>query len=276
MSESESIERASDPLDLTLSEAELQARQDHLTGFIEAQLDAAGVDSAVVAISGGVDSGLVAGLAAEALGPEAVHGLIMPGETNDDDTMSDAERVAETFDIPYDVIEIDPIVEAFREAYPEGGEDKMAMGNVRVRTRAVLDYFVANHRDALVLGTGNRTEALVGYFTKYGDGAVDCLPIANLYKQQVRQLARHVGVPESVAARTPTAGMWVGQTDEAELGVEYDTLDSILALHIEAGVPASATASELGVETEIVEHVRGLYEGSAHKRAMPPAPAEPY
>jgi NAD+ synthase len=272
MSQSETITRAEDPPDLTFSDAELRERTDHITDFIERQVETAGVDSAVVAISGGVDSGLVAGLTAEALGPENVHGLVLPGETNDEETMSDAERVAETFGVSSDVIEIEPIAQAFYDAVPDAADDRMAAGNVRVRTRAVLNYFVANHEDALVVGTGNRTEALVGYFTKYGDGAVDCLPIANLYKQQVRQLARHVGVPESVTERTPTAGMWVGQTDEAELGVEYDTLDAILALHVEAGVPASATASELGIDRAVVEDVRELYEQSAHKRQFPPGP----
>jgi len=276
MSDASTITRASDPLDLTMSEAELDARRDHLAGFVRDQVDAAGVDRAVVAISGGVDSGLVTGLTVEALGPERVHGLVMPSEVNDEDTMSDAERVAETFDIASEVIEIGPIVEAVTDAYPAAADDRMATGNVRVRTRAVLNYYVANHEGGLVVGTGNRTEALVGYFTKYGDGAVDCLPMANLYKQQVRQLARHVGVPESVAERTPTAGMWVGQTDEAELGVEYDTLDSILALHVEGGAPVSATVETLGVPESVVENVRALYDQSAHKRRFPPAPAEPY
>jgi NAD+ synthase len=276
MSEDATIAQASEPFDLTLSEQELEARHRHLTDFIHEQVDAAGVERAVLGISGGVDSGLITGLAAEALGPENVHGLVMPSTMNDAETMSDAERVAQTFDVPYDVIEIEPIAEAFLDAYPDGADDRMAAGNLRVRTRAVLNYLVANTENALVLGTGNRTEALIGYFTKYGDGAVDCHPIANLYKQQVRQLARHVGVPESVASRTPTAGMWIGQTDEEELGIEYDTLDSILALHIEGGVPISATARELGVEENVVEQVRGLYEGSEHKRQVPPAPEEPY
>ena len=275
MSDSETIATASDPLDLTLSDAEVEQRRTHLTEFIEAQAATAGVDRAVLGISGGVDSGLVTGLAAEALGPENVHGLVMPSTMNDEETMSDAERVARTFDVPYDVIEIEPIADAFLDAYPDARDDRMAGGNLRVRTRAVLNYLVANTEGALVLGTGNRTEALIGYFTKDGDGAVDCHPIANLYKQQVRQLARAVGVPESVASRTPTAGMWVGQTDEEELGIEYDTLDSILALHVEGGVPVSATARAIGVETNVVERVRGLYEGSAHKRAVPPAPDEP-
>jgi NAD+ synthase len=276
MTDGDTVARASEPLDLSLSDSELTARHDHLTDFIRQQVDAAGVDRAVLGISGGVDSGLVTGLAAEALGPENVHGLVMPSTMNDAETMSDAERVAQTFDVTSDVVEIEPIAEAFLDAYPEGADDRLAAGNLRVRTRAVLNYLVANTENALVLGTGNRTEALIGYFTKYGDGAVDCHPIANCYKQQVRQLARHVGVPESVVARTPTAGMWVGQTDEEELGIEYDTLDSILALHIEGGVPVSATARELGIEETVVEHVRALYEGSEHKRQVPPGPDEPY
>ncbi|MEF8826905.1 MAG: NAD(+) synthase, partial [Halapricum sp.] len=172
MTDEDAIARANEPLDLSLSEAELETRREHIKTFIEEQVAAAGVDRVVLGISGGVDSGLVTGLAADALGPERVHGLVMPSEVNDDETMSDAVRVAETFEVPHDVIEVGPIVESFLEAYPEGADNRMAAGNVRVRTRAVLNYLVANTENGLVLGTGNRTEALIGYFTKYGDGAV--------------------------------------------------------------------------------------------------------
>ncbi|ACV11528.1 NAD+ synthetase [Halorhabdus utahensis DSM 12940] len=274
MSETEAIAKGDSPLDLSLSAAELDARREHITDFIADQLDAAGVDRAVLGLSGGVDSSLVAHLAVEAIGAENLHGLVMPSSVNDEATMSDAERVAMELGIEYDVIEINPIVDTFLDAYPEAEGEKMAVGNVRVRARAVLNYLVANTENALVLGTGNRTESLTGYFTKYGDGAVDCHPIANLYKQQVRQLARHVGVPQEIAERTPTAGMWVDQTDEGELGVEYDTLDSILALAIEGEVGTSATARIVGVDREIVERVRDLFEQSGHKRSMPPAPAK--
>ncbi|WP_158855200.1 NAD+ synthase [Halorhabdus sp. CUG00001] len=272
MTESDSIAQGDSPLDLRLSDDELVAQREHVTDFIAEQIDEAGVDGAVLGLSGGVDSAAVAYLAVEALGAENLHGLVMPSEVNDPETMSDAERVAEDLGIEYDVIEIEPIVETFLEAYPEAEADRMAVGNVRVRARAVLNYLVANTEDGLVLGTGNRTESLTGYFTKYGDGAVDCHPIANLYKQQVRQLARHLGVPADIASRTPTAGMWVDQTDEGELGVEYDTIDSILALQVEGGVSTSATAEIVGVEQSVVEHVQELYEQSAHKRAMPPTP----
>jgi NAD+ synthase len=133
-------------------------------------------------------------------------------------------------------------------------------------------YLVANHEDALVVGTGNRSEALVGYFTKYGDGAVDCHPIANLYKGEVRQLASHVGVPGDLAEKTASAEMWLGQTDEAELGMAYPTLDSVLALHVDGPLSPSATARTVGVDESAVERVRTLYETSAHKRAAPPGP----
>ncbi|MFB6090461.1 MAG: NAD(+) synthase, partial [Halobellus sp.] len=115
-------------------------------------------------------------------------------------------------------------------------------------------------------------EALTGYFTKYGDQAVDCNPIGNLYKQQVRQLAAHLGAPERLVAKTPSAEMWSGQTDEAELGLDYDTLDAILALHIDGPLSTAATVRHLGVTEEQVERVVDLYEGSAHKRSMPAAP----
>jgi NAD+ synthase len=277
MSESTTVRRADSPLDLTLSEDELAAHRDHVTSFIVEMVDDAGVDGAVIGLSGGIDSTLTAHLAVEALGEASVYGLVMPSEVNREENMSDAERVAsELLDIEYDVIEINPIVDAFREAYPEGQDDKMADGNLMVRTRAVLNYFVANHRNGIVLGTGNKSEALVGYFTKYGDGAVDCHPIANLYKAQVRQLAKHVGVPADLAEKTSSAEMWVGQTDEEEMGLDYPTLDSILALHVEGGVSKSATASAIGVDEAAVERVRELNRQSEHKRHVPPGPEPLY
>ncbi|WP_135303335.1 NAD+ synthase [Haloarcula amylovorans] len=277
MAEADTVVRADNPLDLTFSEAELEAHHEHITEFVEAQLDAAGIDRAVIGLSGGIDSTLTSHLAVEALGADALHGLVMPSEVNRDDNMSDAERIAdELLGIEYDVIEINPLVDTVLDTYPEAAGDQMAVGNLRVRCRALLNYLVANHEDALVLGTGNRSEALVGYYTKYGDGAVDCHPIAPLYKQQVRQLADHVGVPDDLVEKTPSAEMWSGQTDAEEMGMDYDTLDSILALHIDGGVPKAATANHIGVPESAVEQVREMYEGSAHKRAMPPGPTPLY
>jgi len=274
MSQHSQIVTADQPLDLTLSESELAAHREHITSFIAEQVDGAGVDRAVIGLSGGIDSTLTSHLAVEAIGAANLHGLVMPSEANTESNMSDAERVAaELLGIEYDVVEINPLVDAVLDAYPDADGDRLAVGNLRVRMRAVLNYLVANHEDALVLGTGNRSEAMVGYFTKYGDGAVDCHPIANLYKGQVRQLAEYVGVPGEMARKTASAEMWVGQTDEEELGIDYETLDSILALHVDGPLSTAATARTIGIDEETVAHVRTLSEQSAHKRAAPPGPA---
>jgi NAD+ synthase len=273
----------SDPgLSLELSPDELEATRDHITDFIQEQVAAAGADRAVLGLSGGIDSTLTAHLTVEALGADALHGLVMPSTVSRDDNMSDAERVVEDLGIEYDVIAVDPFVDRVLDAAPgvdpdDAGTDdptlRSAIGNVRARSRAVLSYFVANREGALVIGTGNRTEALVGYFTKYGDGAVDCHPIGDLYKQQVRQLARHVGVPDRLVEKTPTAGLWAGQTDEAELGLDYDTLDAILALAVDGPLSPSAAAGHLvGVDAAEVERVLDLHRASAHKRSVPPSP----
>ncbi|PSQ15148.1 NAD(+) synthetase [Halobacteriales archaeon QS_8_69_26] len=262
-------------VDLRFSEAELERRRENVVSFIDDVVDRAGADGAVVGLSGGIDSSLTAFLAVEALGPESVHGLVMPGEVSDEDNMSDAEAVAVELGIDHDELAVDPVVDAVLSAYPDAQGDRVAVGNARARVRAVFNYLVANHEDRVVLGTGNRSEALVGYYTKYGDGAVDCHPIGNLYKTQVRQLARLVGVPDRIVEKPPTAGLWEGQTDEDELGMDYGTLDRILALHVTGDCSVAATARSLDVEASTVGRVREMHERSAHKRAMPPAPDPP-
>ena len=272
------VKRASNPLDLTFSEAELESHRDHITSFIGEMYDASGAETAVIALSGGIDSTLTAHLAVEAVGADSVYGLVLPSRVNREGNMSDAERVAtELLGIEYDVVEIKPIVDAYLDAHPHiDGSDKeelnVTVGNLRARIRANMNYAAANRRNGVVLGTGNRSEAAVGYFTKYGDGAVDCHPIANLYKQQVRQLATHIGVPDDLAEKTATAGLWADQTDEGELGMGYDTLDSILALHIDGPLSKTATASELGLDESLVETVRQMHEATAHKRQAPLGP----
>jgi NAD+ synthase len=273
------IARAENPLDLTFSTDELEQHREHITSFISRQYEVSGADVAVIGLSGGIDSTLTSHLTVEALGTGNVYGLVLPSKVNTEQNMSDAERVAsQLLDIEYDVVGIDPLVDAVLDANPnvEAGKDapelQVPVGNLRARLRAVLGYFEANRRNGLVVGTGNRSEAAVGYFTKYGDGAVDCHPIGNLYKQQVRQLAQHLGVPGELADKTPTAGLWDTQTDEAELGIGYDTLDSILALHVDGPLSTSATARQVGVDERVVEDVRAMFEASAHKRRAPPTP----
>ncbi|GAA0647732.1 NAD+ synthase [Salarchaeum japonicum] len=266
------VEDVIEPMDLRFSEAELQERREHIESFIAETVAAANADGVVLGLSGGIDSTTVGHLAVEELGADAVHGLVMPASVSSEENMSDAERVAQMLGIEYDVIEIDPVVDVLTDVYPEAEADQLAVGNARARVRGVLNYMVANHESRVVLGTGNRAEAMVGYFTKYGDQAVDCNPIGNLYKQQVRQLASALGVPDDLVEKTPTAELWEDQTDEEEMGVGYDTLDAVLALHIDGDLSTTATARNLDIDEKVVETVRDLSEASAHKRAMPPAP----
>ncbi|MFC6823957.1 NAD+ synthase [Halopelagius fulvigenes] len=272
MSEETTVLSQSAPLDLRLSDEELERTRDHILQFIRDVVDDAGAEGAVLGLSGGIDSTATAYLAAEALGEENLHGVVMPSEVNAEENMSDAERVAQALGIEYDVVEIQPIAEQFFEAFPEAADDKRAAGNVYVRTRGILGYFVANYENNIVLGTGNRSEALLGYFTKFGDQAVDCNPIGNLYKQQVRQLSASMGVPDDLVAKTPSAEMWAGQTDEQEMGMDYDTLDAVLALHVDGPLSKAATVRNLDVSESQVERVVELYKRSEHKRRMPPAP----
>lgn len=272
MSDVQTLPSDAPPIELRLTDDELVAHRGHITNFIQNIVDDAGADGGVIGLSGGIDSTLTAYLATEALGAESVHGLVLPSEVNPDESMSDAERTAETLDITYDVIEINPIVDAFFDAYPAGEDNQMAAGNVRVRSRAVLNYFVANTENHIVLGTGNRSEEMTGYFTKYGDQAVDCNPIGNLYKRQVRQLANHIGVSDDIVEKAASAEMWEGQTDEEEMGITYDLLDSVLVLHIDGPLSKHATVETLGVDVSAIERVEELVTQSEHKRHMPPAP----
>ncbi len=282
-----SLELAADtdvPLDLALSEAELADVRETTTSFVERVADDADADGAVIGLSGGVDSSTVAYLAAEALGSERVYGLVMPSDVTSAESTSDGERVAEELGIDYDVVDVSGVVDAVLDAAPDDGlgdaaadgvePARTAVGNVRVRARAVMNYLVANAENRVVLGTGNRSEAMTGYYTKYGDQAVDCNPIGPLYKGQVRQLATALGVPDRVVEKPPSAEMWLDQTDEAELGLDYDTLDAVLALHVDGPLSTAATVRALDdVTAAQVDRVDDLVAGSEHKRHMPPAPA---
>lgn len=259
------------PLDLRFAEDELAAVADRLSAFVAEQTEAADAEGAVIGLSGGLDSTVTTHLAVEALGPDAVRGLVLPSAVNESENMSDAERVGEDLGIRTDVVEIGPLTDAVGERVPVDDPGREAVGNVRARLRAVVSYFVANAERRIVLGTGNRSEALVGYFTKFGDGAVDCHPLGNCYKTQVRQLARHLGIPDHIVEKPPTAGLWSGQTDADELGMTYPVLDGILALRVDAGLSPAATARELNVDRNLVERVDHLHERSDHKRRMPPA-----
>ncbi len=248
-------------------------REDHVAlieSFIAHQVEASGRKGVVLGLSGGVDSALVARLCADAVGPKRVLALGLPEGKGGKD-LDDARAYAKNLGLGFRVIDITPFVEAFEAGLKMGRSDRVARGNLRARTRMIVLYFVANSEDRLVVGTGNKSEVLSGYFTKFGDGGADFLPIGDLYKTQVRAMARHLGIPNHIVDKVPTAGLWPGQTDAGELGLSYDDLDRIL-LGLELQMEPEAIAEKAEVSIDLVRHVEALVAASVHKRKTPLIP----
>jgi NAD+ synthase len=197
--------------------------------FINDRVEAAGAKGAVLGLSGGLDSATVAFLAARALGPDRVLALILPeyGVTPKEDR-EDAREVASILEIKTREIDISKILGCYSEVLPTAGAPSVVNGNLKARVRMTILYWHANLLGRLVLGTGNKTEIMLGYSTKFGDAAADVLPIAGLYKDEVREVAKSLGVPDRIVEKAPTAGLWPGQTDEKELGISYDDANAIL------------------------------------------------
>jgi NAD+ synthase len=237
-----------------------------LEAFIRTQVKSAGAKGVVVGLSGGVDSAVVAALCVRALGKSRVLALLM----NEDWQASlQAEKYAERLGIEYKSVGITPILRSFALAGGKPGS-KLAGANLRPRTRMALLYYFANSLGLLVVGTGNKSELLTGYFTKYGDGGVDFLPIGDLYKTQVRELAVYLGVPDPIIRAPPTAGLWRGQTDEGELGVTYAVLDKLLhEMNDHCMTPAQA-AKKTGAPLKTAKLVEKKMAAGRHKLVMAP------
>ena len=241
---------------------------DRIVNFIRDYVKSSKVEGVVVGISGGVDSATTAFLCVRAIGNERVLGLIMPekGVTREED-IEDALEVCRILGIKYKYVEINPMVEAFLNNLEDGTD--IAKANVRPRIRMIINYFYANSLNYLVAGTGNKSELMTGYYTKYGDGGVDFLPIGDLYKTEVWELAKFLGVPERIVKKTPSAGLWVGQTDEGEMGITYVKLDTILKA-LEMGYKPEEIPKMFDVSEDEVRRVLEMVEKSRHKREMPP------
>ena len=243
-------------------------RTDVIVSWLRERMDAAGARGFVFGLSGGIDSAVVARLC-QIAAPQRVLGVLLPCYSHSQDE-DDARLVASAFNFPIARVDIGPAFDALTESLhaavkglPDHVESidikqQLPAANMKPRLRMTSLYFLANSLNYLVAGTGNKSEITLGYYTKYGDGGVDLLPIGGLLKSEVRALARELGVPAPVIEKPPTAGLWVGQTDEGEMGFSYDALEQYLA-HGRSAVPA-----------EVADRIERLRRVSDHKRALPP------
>jgi NAD+ synthase len=247
-----------------------QEYRDHaerLVRGIRAYVEGAVKAGVVLGLSGGVDSALVAKLCKDALGKDNVVCLIMPCGPDDALSTRDALLIAKHLKI-VPTTKIVDMTGPFLKLKRFGGNDR-ERGNIKARLRMTVLYALANRCDALVAGTGNRSEIDVGYFTKYGDGGCDFLPIGTLYKTEVWKMARAVGLPEWVIRKKPTAGLWPGQTDEGELGVSYKKLDIILQMDYSSYWHPDVIAKKVGVSIKKVKRIHAMKKASEHKRCLP-------
>ncbi len=235
---------------------------------------AAGRGKAVIGLSGGIDSAVSAALAARALGPHHVVAVRLPSRHTEQVHIDDAGASAAAAGLPEEnllTIRIDPMVEALESMRPTLPESAIREGNASARARMIVIYDLAQELHALVVGTENRTENLLGYFTRFGDAASDIEPITDLYKTEVRAAARVLGQPQAVLDKHPTAGLWGGQTDEAELGFTYHDADRALVAMFDLGMTAEQAAERTGVAIDVVRKVRARADAVAWKHTVPHA-----
>jgi NAD+ synthase len=229
-----------------------------LVSWIREKVTSAGGKGVVLGLSGGVDSSVAAVLCQRAF-PQSMLGVIMPCYSPEED-IEHARLVAKKFSIPAETVVLDAAYDTLLKVLPDGkvnpDANRLAKGNIKARLRMLTLYYFANRLKYLVVGSGNRSELAVGYFTKYGDGGVDILPLGNLLKKQVTELAQHLGIPQPIIDKPPSAGLWEGQTDELELGTGYDQID----LYLASGEVSAVLKKKL----------KARINASQHKRQPPP------
>ena len=238
-----------------------------LTGFIRTELNRVGFDRALLGVSGGVDSAVSLYLCARALGPENVLALRMPYKTSPTSTLEDAQMMIDELGVPSITVEITDMVDPLINLYDD--ISKLRAGNIMARMRMIILYDQSAAFNGLVMGTSNKTEMLLGYSTVYGDSAAALQPLGDLYKTQVRQLARHLGVPDKVIQKPPSADLWLGQTDEGELGFTYEDVDQLLYLLVDQRYRPEDCIEE-GFKKDFVERVVRMMRRNHFKRVMPP------
>lgn len=234
--------------------------------FLRDAVTKAGFKRAVIGLSGGLDSALAAFLIAEALGPENVLALRMPYRASSQASLDDAQAVIDALGVRSDTVDITPMVDPLLARFPDAA--RVRQGNIMARMRMIVLFDQSAAFDALVIGTSNKTEFLLGYTTIYGDNAAAVQPIADLYKTQVRQLARALDIPAHVIDKAPSADLWAGQTDEDELGFTYALADQLLYLLVDERYTVDEAVSE-GFDRALVERIWRKVRLNHYKRTMP-------
>lgn len=238
-----------------------------LTGFIRDEIAKSGMTKAVMGLSGGIDSALSAYLSAEALGAENVLVVRMPYETSSPDSLNHAELVIEDLNLPNITVPITPMVQPLIDHFPD--MNRLRAGNIMARQRMIVLYDQSVAWGGLVMGTSNKTEFLLGYSTIYGDSGVALHPIADLFKYQVRQLSRAMGVPSEIIDKAPSADLWEGQTDEQELGFSYTDADIVLYLLVDERYTVAEAAEASGFDKSFVSKIWERVKANHYKRTMP-------
>ena len=238
-----------------------------LTGFIRSEITRTGLTRGVLGLSGGIDSAVSCYLAAEALGPENVLAVRMPYRTSSPDSLEHAQQVIDATGVRSLTIDITPMVEPMFETFPEMGN--VRRGNIMARQRMIILYDQSAAFQGLVIGTGNKTEILLGYTTLYGDSACAINPLGDLYKTQLRLLAAALGVPKAIIEKPPSADLWLGQTDEGELGYTYAEVDKLLLLLVDQRFTPQECV-DAGFDTAFVQAVVERVRRNQFKRVLPP------
>ena len=244
-----------------------------LTGFIRSTVQKIGCKGVVVGLSGGVDSATVTKLCVDALGPEKVLNVFMPSRVTPAEDYKTTSELSSMWGTEYRVVDVQPAVDALAAVLLSGRETPLERGNISARCRMIVLYNLAKKRDYIVMGTSNQSELMMGYFTKFGDGACDVTPLANMYKTEVRQIARIIGVPEPIIAKPPSAGLWEGQTDESEMGITYENLDGIL-YDMEQDRTDPQIAADTGLPLSEIERIRKQVVSMEHKRLPAARPSD--
>lgn len=241
-----------------------------LVDFIKKEVHATGMKKAVLGLSGGLDSAIVSFLAAKAMGPENVTGILMPYRTSSRSSIDDAMKMVEFTGIDHKVIEITEAVDTIAKNNMTDPERLRAvrLGNIMARVRMITLFDFSTAHDAIVLGTGNKSEIMLGYFTLFGDGANAVNPIGNIYKTSIFQLSEHLGLPGSVVRKAPSADLFEGQTDEGELGFEYRNMDPVLHALFDLGLSASDVIAQ-GHDRELVEFISRRVPAMRYKTKIP-------